>query len=121
MIKNVKIGEQNVPFKISASFAYRYKNQFGEDVLQVIFPMLSSLNLDKGVVTNEEVFKALEKLEITTVYNIIWVMAKTADNKIEEPEEWYDSFDVFPLADISKELFPMFIKSLVTTKDVKKK
>ncbi len=121
MEKVIKIDNKEVRFKASASFAYRYKNQFGKDVLQEIMPILSRLDLGGKDFDVEEIVEALGDFEITTLYNLIWVTAKTVDNTIDEPMIWYDTFNEFPLIDVSKELLPMIVKSLFTTKEIKKK
>ena len=39
-----------------------------------------------------------------TMYNIIWALAKTADDTIPPPQEWLDTFDTFPIFQIFGEV-----------------
>lgn len=123
MEKTIQIGERAVRFKASASFVYRYKAQFGKDILDVLMPVVKTLipvwGKDESEVEVEKVIRSLEGLEITDLYNIIWVLAKAGDPSIPEPMEWYDGFEVFPLAEVLPDLAALLIPSLVSSKESK--
>lgn len=124
MQKTINIDGRDVKFKASASLVYRYKAQFNKDLLDIIMPFITSIasaqsqgdEIDLG-----EVLSGAYGLELTDIYNVIWVMAKTADKDIPEPIEWYDSFDEFPAIDVGKELVEILIPSMITTEKSKKK
>ena len=125
MQKTITIDGREVKFKASASLVYRYKAQFGKDLLDIIMPFISAIasaqasgagELDLGAVLG-----GADGMEIADVYNIIWVMAKTANPDIPEPIDWYDSFDEFPAIDIGQELIDILIPSMITTEKSKKK
>lgn len=136
MQKIINIDGRDVKFKASASFIYRYKQQFGKDLLTLVMPLIKSaidaLNRFYAMQSNKQVdintlitdlnlSGAIEKLEIVDLFNIIWVMAKTANRDIADPVEWYDEFDVFPVFDVARELMDIFLPSLFITEESKKK
>lgn len=131
MEKIIKIGEKDVKLKASASFAFRYKAAFQKDILQTLMPMLQALvpliaidkDLDEmdaqqlvGLLGAQEI-----DVELTDIYSIVWVLAKTADPNIPPVMEWLDEFDEFPLVEILPEAFDLLIPTLVSSKKPKKK
>lgn len=126
MEKIIKIDDRDVKFKCSASFVYRYKAQFGKDVLKTIMPLIKGVIplIGQEKIETESIVEILQgssDFELTDVYNIVWVLAKTADNDIPEPAVWYDEFETFPLVEVITELIEILIPSLLTTKESKKK
>lgn len=136
MEKIIKVNEKEIPLKITAGFPLRYKSQFGDDILKFIMPMLQGL-LPLVKVMQEQDIKdtkqllvegnagqlvdALSYLEMEKLFNIVWVLAKTADNSIKEPLEWLDEFETFPLADVLPTVFEMIMQTFGTTQKSKKK
>ena len=55
-------------------------------------------------------------LDFEIFYNIIWVLAKTADKKVPDPITWLDKFDEFPLLEILPELQDLILASIKTKK-----
>lgn len=137
MEKTLKIDGKDVKFKVSASFTYRYKAQFGTDIMQKLMPLLKGIvpllgvDFDKLDIKDEKQMHVVldlittsnlaEDFELVEIYNLIWVMAKTADPDIPEPMEWLDGFDTFPLAEIVPDLIELLIPSLFSSKEIKKK
>lgn len=136
MNKTIIIDGNNVPLKITASFPYRYKAQFGHDILKVIMPIIGDLiplavkmrnfeSVDDLENENEDVISELvnrlDGIEMTTLFNIVWILAKTADKNIPEPEEWLDEFDAFPLGEILPEVLSLIIETFATTQEPKQK
>ena len=54
----------------------------------------------------------IDKLDMETIYNLIWVFAKTADNSIPDVIDWFDTFDTFPLINVLSELTDLLTSSL---------
>lgn len=136
MQKIINIDGRDVKFKASASFVYRYKQQFGKDLLTLVMPLIKSvleglnvffaLQNSKGadmeaLLSEVNISSAIEKIELVDLFNVIWVMAKTANKDIADPVEWYDEFDVFPVFDVARELLDIFLPSLFITEESKKK
>lgn len=135
MQKIINIDGRDVKFKASASFVYRYKQQFGKDLLTLVMPLIKSaidaLNIFyvmpsketdmEALLSEVNISSAIEKMELVDLFNVIWVMAKTANRDIADPVEWYDEFDVFPVFDVARELMDIFLPSLFITEESKKK
>ena len=100
-------------FKSTGAFLLRYKAQFGQDPLPQIFKLAEVIN-EEGEITD------INALDLEFFFNLIWVLAKTADPSIPPPMEWLDTFDEFPLADILPELMDMISSSLQSTVENKK-
>lgn len=116
MIKTINIGEgQSFEINSSNGWLYTYQEQFGHDVLPVLLPAVEALmqaladmmkdaktdnvaeilkNADSETIS--DAFITLAGMQLTTVTNIVWAMAKNANDDIASPKEWLNSFDVFP-------------------------
>ena len=86
-------------------------------MLQMVLPIIG---LAQGEALDSTTALALvdgiEKFNTETLDNLIWAMAKNADHTIDEPREWLDSFDDFPLFDILAELTPFLLESMISKK-----
>ena len=78
----VMIGDKQLKLKSTAAFLLKYKAQFRSDPIKDIMKM-----------------KDLEKIEMETLYNVVWSLAKNADKDIKEPLEFFDDFDSLPILD----------------------
>lgn len=58
--------------------------------------------------------------EFTTALNIIWAMAKNADDSIPAPFEWANQFENFPLDQIVPEVLDAVINTVVSEKNRKR-
>lgn len=86
MEKAILISGKYITFKATGGMFYRYKAQFGRELL-------------------DDLEKAAEGVaELDTLYSIIWTLAKTADDSTPPPDVWLDSFEIFPVLDIYHEL-----------------
>ena len=116
MKKTIKIDdEQKFEINSSSGWLYAYQEQFGHDVLPVLLPAAEALlqtmadlmkdsksdnvadilaAADEETISNA--FITLSGMQLTTVTNIVWSRAKNANDSIESPREWLNSFDVFP-------------------------
>lgn len=135
MIKTIKIDGKDVKFSFSLASFYIYKNQFGQDAMSVILPLMADvinaidpeiivengeISSEKLVKTAGDIFDQIISVEITEVADIIWAFAKAADDEIPEPALWYGSFEEFPLFDVGKELLPCLYDSLISKKKILK-
>lgn len=112
MEKTIEIDGRNINFKSTAATPLRYKAQFGKDFFADIIK-LSSL---EGLNSKKIDLKKIDNLDFEVFYNIIWVLAKTADKKIPEPITWLDGFEEFPLFEIIPELQDLILASMQTKK-----
>ena len=114
MEKTLTIDGREVRFKSTAATSIRYKAQFQSDFFADLLKMhaLTKLNLD-----SEEInYDMLRHFDTEVLYNLFWVMAKTADKSIPDPMTWLDEFDEFPVFEIFDELQELIMKNLQTTK-----
>lgn len=130
MEKTITIDNKPIRFRMNAAFTYVYKNQFGKDVLTIIMPLISEVlaNADEIFKKNAQdivpsdiaaVLEGVYSLEMIDIQNMIWTMARLADDSIPEPQLWYGQFEEIAILDVAAELAPMFISSLVSKKKLK--
>lgn len=137
MIKEINISE-NEKIKLNASLGWvlRYRAQFGHDILPDLLPMLESGLVMVGGAMDESGELEWRKLldfdtvssamisfagaEFTTALNIIWAMAKNADDSIQAPFEWANQFENFPLDKIIPEVLDAVINTVVSEKNRKR-
>lgn len=137
MIKEINISE-NEKIKLNASLGWvlRYRAQFGHDILPDLLPMLESGLVLVGGAMDESGELEWRKLldsdtvssamisfagaEFATALNIIWAMAKNADDSIPAPFEWANQFENFPLDQIVPEVIDAVINTVVSEKNRKR-
>lgn len=108
MEKTIEIDGKQVSFKSTAATPLRYKAQFGRDYFSEILKMEELTKIKK----TKNQAETLAKIDFNTFYNIIWVLAKTADKKIPEPLEWLDTFEEFPLFEIIPQIQDIIVASI---------
>ena len=108
MEKTIEIDGKQVSFKSTAATPLRYKAQFGRDYFSEILKMEELTKIKK----TKNKAETLAKIDFNTFYNIIWVLAKTADKKIPEPLEWLDTFEEFPLFEIIPQIQDLIVASI---------
>ena len=137
MIKEIQISE-NKKIKINASMGWvlKYRAQFGHDILPDLLPVLESgLNIvtgamdENGEITLRNILEgdslqdaiiAFAGAEVTTALDILWAMAKNADEDTPAPVEWINSFENFPLDKIIPEAVGAIVESTVSEKNRKR-
>lgn len=137
MIKTIEFEGQKVELNTSAGWLFAYKNRFGHDIFPDLMPIIESvigalasllesgeteLNAGnvRGLMDDETITDAFIKLagmELTTVYQVLWAMAYNADRSIGGPEDFFNSFEKFPLDVIIPELFTAIVESSVSSKN----
>lgn len=107
MEKIIQIGDKEVALKTTGATLLRYKMQFGKDLLTEI------IKLD-GAYQNGQL--KTDKLDFEMFFNILWIMAKTANHDIKPPVEWLDEFEEFPILEVLPEVMEMLISLMRTSK-----
>ena len=142
MIKTVKIGNKEVILDNNVGWTLIYKDQFGQDIIPSIMPLLAgALDVVSGLFQEagdkEEIsIDTLAKLadgdalinamvhiggfEFVDFLNITWAMAKNADDSIPEPRKWIKGFDEFPVDVIGVEVVKLIFKGMVSSKNLKR-
>lgn len=118
MEKTIEIDGKQVRFKSTAATPLRYKAQFGSEFFSDMMKLYPLAKMDLNNVEDdaEQVQKVFELMDFDMLYNMIWVLAKTADKDIPDPISWLDGFDEFPLMDIFPEVQEMLMKNLQSKK-----
>lgn len=137
MIKTIEFEGQKVELNTSAGWLFVYRNRFGHDIFPDLMPIIESIvsaiatMLENGEAevtpdgiknlmnddTITDAFIKLAGMEITTVYQVLWAMAYNADNGIGGPEDFFNSFEKFPLDIVIPELFTAIVESSVSSKN----
>lgn len=132
------INNQSVELNSSMGWLFLYQEYFGHDILPDLLPILEAiLNAIANTVgaiegdTEEDVIKAVMKpevidgvfvdlsaVEMTTVLNIFWCMAKNENKNIPAPIEYFNQWDNFPIDEIAPKLFKQVIKSCISSKNL---
>jgi hypothetical protein len=113
--KTIKIGEQEVAFRSSATIPRLYRVKFKRD----IFKDLSKLEKSyKGRTQSGESFE-IEDLEIFE--NVAYIMAYHADHTIPDNiDDWLDQFEMFSIYEVLPEILELWGTNLVTDVQSKK-
>lgn len=104
MEKTLLIDGKNIRFKCTAGTLIRYRNQFNREFLADV-AKLKNINVTNNMMSG---------FLLSPFYDIVWIMAKTADDSIPDQLTWYDSFDEFPIFDVFPKLQELLIAALKT-------
>lgn len=127
MEKTIEVDGQKVKLRSSAAFAIRYKNQFRRDPLADVFSFaegMADIDLKEvGKDTQTVAVEVKDSFDIDTevFYNIVWSLAKSADNSIPEPLEFFDQFAYFPLFEEMDVILDLALSSMGASVKPKKK
>lgn len=121
MRKTIKIDKgKEIKINTSWNWAYIYQEYFGHDIIPDLVPAIDAfISMFNGLVAGEEIDQDrydLYGLEITTVTNVVWALAKNADDDIPDIREWLDQFDIFPMDIIVPEVVDALATSMMSTK-----
>lgn len=97
MEKTIKIGNKKIVIKASAAVLIYYKEQFGTEYME-----------DREKLKSEE---QDEEFAVLMGGQLIWAMAKAANDKILPPEEFYEDIGSFDLDLAMIEAAELFDKS----------
>lgn len=137
MIKTITIDEgQELTLSNNVGWLLVYKDQFGQDIVPSLIPILNAGidlvysiytttggKLDKDSIAKldtDVIEAALYKLagfEMVDFLNVVWAMAKNADDKIPEPKKWLNQFEVFPMDLMIPAVFDLLYKGMVSSKN----
>ena len=100
MEKTVYIDEKPVRLKSTAAITKKYKAQFRRDYFADMLKIAKVFGNGKDKKLSGISYEDLGELDMDVLYDIIWTMAKMADNSIPDPETWLDGFETFPIMEI---------------------
>ena len=117
MEKSLTIDGKQVRFKSTAGTLRRYRNQFRKDFFADVMKLYPLMQLqEKGIDINNLDYQTLQNLDFSVFENIMWALAKTADDSIPDPDTWFDQFDEFPIMDVLPGVQDLIEKSLQSIK-----
>lgn len=102
MEKTLTIEGKEIRFKATGGTLMRYRNQFNAEFLVDFLALAQSQG-------NPQLFST------RLLENIIWALAKTADDTIPDPISFYDTFESFDFFGVFEELSPLVAKSFEPT------
>lgn len=140
MEKKIKIDNKtSITVNNNVGWLFVYKDQFGRDIVPSLVPALNAgIDLVFGIykelggeLSREKIMQidpaaltdaiyAAAGIEAVDLLNIVWALAKNADDEIPEPREWVRQFETFPLDVIAPAVFELVFKSMVSTKNLKR-
>lgn len=116
MEKVVTVGNKPVRFKTNGLALLTYKREIGRDLIPDLFLIYGGKDeVEAAQSGNIDV----EKLNVEAIYNIAYVFAKLADPQIGSRDEWLESFDSFPAADIALEIVPLAVECITSDAKIK--
>lgn len=141
MEKIIKIGKQEVRLNNNVAWTMEYRDQFGKDIVPALMPILASLMEGVSTIISEsgsnevtmadiadavqgrsmDVLLPMFQVEfVDTIINVIWAMAKAADENIEPPKRWVRQFEEFPLDVVVPAVYELVLKGFVSSKNLKR-
>lgn len=112
MRKTIIIDEKPVAFRATASTLKRYRELTGRDLLQD-FQTIEAEMRTSAVVESTDV--------LMMFFNFAYVMAKQGDGRVpDEPDEWMDTFEVFPINEVMPQLVTLWKQSVLSNVELKK-
>ena len=141
MVRNITLDGRTIEVNSSMGWLYLYRNQFGHDILPDLMPILEAVvagigefyesTAGKDHVDQEaiqrlmdsdaivDMFIKLAGMEITTLLNVLWAMAKNADAKTEPPQDFINSFERLPVDELAPALLYIIIDSSISSKNLR--
>ena len=110
MEKTLIIDGKSVTFRCSGGFLIRYKEMTCRDPIQDIVG-LSKITSKDGV--------DYSKLDTHILYDILWVLARSADPDVPDLLTWLDSFDSFPIGEVFPQIIDVLTAAFGTTVEPK--
>ena len=145
MIETILIEGKAVEIDSASGWTYCYREQFGHDILPDMLPVARSIAVAaeglirelpddalengvsaknvKGLLKNvdgyviQDALDEIAGLEITTIQNIFWALAKNANVGLEQPRRFFNQFEVFPYDEVIPKVLAAIIKSSASSKN----
>ena len=120
MEKIITIGAQEVRLKASAKLALICLSYFQKDVFEFQAEFFSAQA--EAAKHSEELEKAaviFRTVKMTDILQLIWAMAKCADDGMLDYDSWLDTLDALPGLNIVSEIFLFLAGTSTTTTKIK--
>ncbi len=103
MEKTVEISGRIIKLKATTGSLLRYRQQFGKDMLKDLFEIHNS-----------------GELNFEVILNLLWSLAKTADDKIPDPITFFDEISFVDLSELAELLCEVIFDSFGVSESEKK-
>lgn len=142
MVKTLTIDGKEIQLDNNIGWAMIYKDQFGTDIIPALMPLfagamdiISELLQKVGKTDEIDVREVLAEVdgdalvnaaihlsgfEFVDFINIVWALAKNADDTIPEPQKWVEQFDTFPVDEIAPEAVKLIAKGVISSKNLER-
>lgn len=141
MKKTIKIDEKNtLTLSNNVGWLLAYRDQFGVDIVPALVPVLNAVieiyaeiaKQTGDLKTAADIFTKIDTatiqgailelagVQITDLVNVVWAMAKAADDDIDEPRTWVRQFETFPLDVIAPAVLELAVRGLISGKNSKR-
>lgn len=132
MIKTITFGDSKVEVNNNNGWMYDYKERFGEDFLQTVWPVIFSameaisisgsgaIELQKAEAIKAVITGISTSIELTTLSNILWSMAHYQDESIPGPREWLRELDPVTFDEAGPQVLETILEACVSKKKVEK-
>lgn len=141
MEKIINIGDKEVKLSNNVAWTMEYRDQFNKDVMESLMPIITALIEMVATLMNEagtdeidikaiaeavqgrafELTLPLSQLGFTdAVVNVVWSMAKAADESIDPPKKWVRQFDAFPLDEIVPAIGELILNGFASSKNLER-
>lgn len=138
MKKTIKIDEENtLTLSNNVGWLLAYRDQFGVDIVPALVPVLNAVieiyaeiaKQTGDLKTAADIFTKIDAetiqgailelagVQITDLVNVVWAMAKAADDDIDEPRTWVRQFETFPLDVIAPAVLELAVRGLISGKN----
>ena len=106
MEKIIQIDGKEIKFKSTAGTLYRYRNNFGRDLIKDIIALEKKFRNVKSGMAQFEI------VELDMFEKIAWSMAKTANENVPDIDHWLDEFDSFSIMKVLPDIMELLIGNL---------
>ena len=139
MQKVITINDKDITLSNNNAWLFIYSDQFGHDIVETIMPVLSAgLQIVGGIVDElgdtrdvdlrdvvkiynsgamQDAIVYLMTLRVTDLINIVWSMAKAADDTIRPPKQWARDLEEFPVDEIVPVVADLLVSGMVSKKN----
>lgn len=117
MEKTINIGGKEVKLKANAMQAIIFRSNFGRDILEVQASLMKLIDLNNDKTPFN--LDGLKYLDSVGIVQIIWTMAKAADNTIPPLEQWLEEFETFPIMDVFLDAYDLILANFTSITKIK--
>lgn len=113
------IDDNKIVLSSNAATPLRYKMQFHSDFFADLLKLAKALDIkneEDEIDLSKISWESLNHLDLSLLYNFVWVYAKAANNTIPDPLSWLDSLDSLPIESFSNELQDLIAHSIRSKK-----